>query len=841
MKLTHPTLLPPLVVALTYLFLGYVSLLVASPPGIPTPLVFLPEGVALAAGILVGPGVASGVLLGHLLLELIRGQPWELALAMAAVFSIEVIIGALLARRWRIGPHLQGRSYLRLVLMICLIVQPVAATLGTATLWLWDTATRADQLRQVWLSWWFGHAVAQSVLVPLLLASLSEPWSKIRQRAWNSVLPVVLLLLVLGFALLAPLPSHQAAAGLWFCAPLLVWITGRGGIATASLVTITLVLALLFLTSQSFGPFVGEEHPLVFDLNAFSLGLAVTILVFNLFDAEYQRAESERGALLDQLRITASVFASTQDGILITDPQRRIIDVNAAFTLISGYQRDEVLGRDPKCLASGMTPPEVYADMWQSLVKTGFWRGELINRHKKGHVVAEMIAITAVRAQDGYLSHYVGVISRTNPLRNDPLTGLPSRALIYDHLAKTLTKARAMNHRIALMLLGLDRLRAVNLAYGQAAGDRVLRETAKRLATCLPATAILGRMQGDEYAIVLDELADLAAAEGVVNGLLAAAAKPQFLREERIQVTISLGVAFFPDDAQELKDLLRCADLAFHAARDEGGARCHYYRAGLQQQAQERRWLTEGLLRAVEHGHFRLHYQPIVHLATGAIHKAEALIRWLHPERGLISPDRFIPEAEKMGLIGAIGDWTFKEVLRHVAKILGSQADFQISLNVSPIHLVDDQFDQGQYLSRLAGAGLPGSALVLEITEGLLLEANDRVRARLSACRAAGMQVALDDFGTGYSSLSYLPRFEIDYLKLDKSFVHNLQPGGKEHAICEAIVAMAHRLGFQVIAEGIETEEQRHLLLAMGCDFGQGYLFAEPLTLGELLALLHED
>ena len=840
MKLSLQAPLAALMVALAYVLLGNASFLTASFHGIVTPVVFLPEGVALAAGILVGPRIASGVFIGQLLFALSRGQSWEPALAIAVGNSLEVVIGALLARRWGIGPRLDPSGYGRLIALIFLILQPVSATLGTAALWFWGSITSVEDVRQVWLNWWSGNALAQLLLVPLLLAIFTEPWSKFRQEAPKIAVPAALLVLVLGFAFFSPVASYQATALLLPCAPLLLWIAGRGGIAPASLVTAVLVMAMLFLTGQGHGPFLREGATLVFDLNAFSLGLALTIQVFSLLDAERKRLERERHALVEQLRISASVFASTQDGVLITDPQRRIIDVNAAFTEISGYRRDEVLGLDPKCLASGMTPPEVYADMWQSLIRSGFWRGEVINRHKQGHVVAERIAITAVRGDDKSLSHYVAVISRLNPLRHDHLTGLPSRALVHERLAKSIADAHAHHHRVALLILSLDRLRSINLAYGQAAGDRVLREIGERLSVCLPTTATLGRMQGDEYAVVLDKLADTKAAAGVVQCLLSAAARPQFLRDERIQVTISLGVAYYPDDARDLKDLLRCADLALQAAKDQGGARCHYYQAELQQQALERKWLKDALRLAIEKGAFSLHYQPIVHLATGAIHKAEALIRWFHPERGLIGPARFIPLAEKMGLIGAIGDWTLNQALANAAMLRQQRPDFQVSLNISPIDLLNDRFDPGQYTGRLDRVGLPGSALVLEITEGLLLEANDRVLARLSACRAAGIQVALDDFGTGYSSLSYLNRFEIDYLKIDQSFVRNLQPGAKEQALCEAIVAMAHKLGITVVAEGIETEEQHQLLKRIGCDFGQGYLFAAPITLGELLALVHQ-
>lgn len=831
-------LLAPLGVALAYFLLGHVSFLTASSHGIVTPVVFLPEGVALAAGILAGPRIASGVVLGQWVLALSRGQSWELALAIALINGVENLLGILLARRWGIGPRLGLATYGRLIVLIFFILQPFSATLGVTALWSGGAVTTVADAMRVGLSWWVGNTLAQALLVPLLLSAVTEPWAKTRQALWNSVLPAALLIPAVGFLFFSPFAQHQGTAPLLLTVPLLLWLAERGGIAAASLVTTLLVVTLLFLTGQGHGPFIGEGGTRVFELNVLILGLALTPQAFSMFEAERKRMEVERNSLLEQMRINASVFSSTLDGVLITDARRRIIDTNAAFTAISGYERDEVLGRDPKCLASGLTAPEVYADLWRSLTEQGFWRGELINRHKNGQVYAKNVAITAVRREDGDLSHYVAVIDRVNPLRDDPLTGLPSRGLVHERLAQAINRAHFTRQKIALIIVGLDRLRAVNLTRGHVIGDLLLRVAAQRLAGCLPADATLGRLRGDEFVILLDEGTDAAEVDRVVQCLLGAAAQPHVLGEERLPLSFSLGVASYPDDAQSLKDLLWCADLALHAAKDEGGARCHSYRPELQQQALERKWLEENLRRAVEEGHFFLHFQPIVHLATGAVTKAEALLRWRHPVEGLISPARFIPAAENLGLIRDIDAWLLREVATTATALRQQQPKMQISINVSPRQLLDERFDCRHYTDTLARVGLPSSALVLEITEGLLLEGNGRVMERLSACRDAGIQIALDDFGTGYSSLSYLNRFEIDFLKIDQSFVRTLQPGGKEHALCEAIVAMAHKLGLRVIAEGIETEAQCQLLKDMGCDFGQGFLFAKPLPCAELRNVL---
>jgi len=299
--------------------------------------------VALAAGILVGPRIASGVFIGQLLFALSRGQSLEPALAIAVGNSLEVVIGALLARRWGIGPRLDPSGYVRLIALIFLILQPFSATLGTAALWFWGSITSVEDVRQVWLSWWSGNGLAQLLLVPLLLAIFTESWSKFRRDAPKIAVPVALLVPALGFAFFSPVAQHQTTALLLPCAPLLLWIAGRGGIAPASLITTALVMALLFLTGQGYGPFLREGTTLVFDLNAYSLGLAMMIQVFSLLDAERQRLEVERHALVDQLRISASVFASTQDGVLIAKGEIERHQTTALFLDQLAERRGPVL------------------------------------------------------------------------------------------------------------------------------------------------------------------------------------------------------------------------------------------------------------------------------------------------------------------------------------------------------------------------------------------------------------------------------------------------------------------------------------------------------------------
>lgn len=548
------------------------------------------------------------------------------------------------------------------------------------------------------------------------------------------------------------------------------------------------------------------------------------------------QAETEREALLAQLRISASVFDATQDGVVITDPQRRIIDVNPAFTTMTGYERSEFLGQNPRMLSSGMTPPMVFREMWRMVDEQGWWRGELINRRRNGQVYGELLTITAVKTPGGDVSHYVGVINHVNPLRDDILTGLPSRFAFQDRLAQALETARTDGTQVALLILNLDRFKDVNQALGHAMGDLLLRKAALRLRRCLPAAITLAHLRGDEFGVILPGLSDTIAVEEIVAGLLDSTSQPYDLGEEKVCQTSSIGVALFPADATDLEGLLRGADLAVHAAKVQGGARHHYFMTAMQTAAMERKSLSDDLRLALNEKQFQLYYQPIVDLTDGSIHKAEALIRWPHSSRGLISPAQFIPLAEQTGLIQEIGAWVTEEALVQVAALRRHRADFQMSVNLSPVQLRGRYGSAADLARRLVRTDLSGSALVLEITEGLLLDGDEQIRQRLSDYRALGVQLAIDDFGTGYSSLSYLNKFELDYLKIDQSFVRALVISPKQFALCEAIVVMAHKLGLRVIAEGIETDEQRALLAGMGCDFGQGYLFAKPQPSGPFTA-----
>ena len=421
----------------------------------------------------------------------------------------------------------------------------------------------------------------------------------------------------------------------------------------------------------------------------------------------------------------------------------------------------------------------------------------------------------------------------------DTLTQLPNRRMFHDRLEHDIMKSRRDGQRIAILFIDLDHFKEVNDTLGHHQGDVLLVDAARRIRSCVRESDTVARLGGDEFTVILSELADVAAVDAIAQKILGVLQAPYALGEEQAFVSASIGITLYPDDARDIDDLLKHADQAMYAAKGAGRNRFSYFTPALQVAALNRMRLTNDLRSALKGDQFRVFFQPIVHLATGKIHKAEALIRWQHPQRGLVSPLEFIPLAESSGLILDIGEWVFKESARWVRRWRSEHdARFQVSVNQSPLEFQREGKGYEGWFEHLGQIGLEGQSVVVEITEGLLLDASSGVTDKLLALRDAGIQVALDDFGTGYSSLSYLKKFDIDYLKIDRSFTRNLAPDSSDMALSEAIIVMAHKLGLRVIAEGVETAEQRDLLRAAGCDYGQGYLFARPMPGHEFDAML---
>ncbi len=417
----------------------------------------------------------------------------------------------------------------------------------------------------------------------------------------------------------------------------------------------------------------------------------------------------------------------------------------------------------------------------------------------------------------------------------DKLTGLPNRSVFQDRLQMEIRKADRARLSLALLFIDLDYFKEINDTLGHPVGDMLLRQVGQRLSSSVRGSDTVARLGGDEFTVILTEVNDHSTVDHITQSILQKLLEPFQLGNDNVYISASIGITLYPKDAGSTQDLIRNADQAMYASKDLGRNRTSYFDKSMQETAQKRMKLTRELRNALPSKQFRLDYQPIVNLTNGKIYKAEALLRWLHPVNGLISPADFIPIAERSGMIIDIGEWVFYEAVRQVMLWRKYDADFQISVNVSPVQFNKNNNSQlcrwGEFLkgNKLVQKNTP-AGITVEITEGLLLDASSTVINQLLAFRDVGIQVALDDFGTGYSSLSYLRKFDIDYLKIDKSFVFDLDTKPDNLALCEGIIVMAHKLGLKVIAEGVENRKQCDLLRDAGCDFAQGYLFSRPVS-----------
>ncbi|HVL74580.1 MAG TPA: EAL domain-containing protein [Noviherbaspirillum sp.] len=422
----------------------------------------------------------------------------------------------------------------------------------------------------------------------------------------------------------------------------------------------------------------------------------------------------------------------------------------------------------------------------------------------------------------------------------DMLTALPNRRLFRDRLEQEVKKAQRTGWQLALLFIDLDRFKEVNDLLGHDAGDMLLRQAAQRLAGCVRDSDTVARLGGDEFTVILPGIEQMECVGKVADKILHALGEPFRLGNEVAYLSGSVGITIFPDDAREPEELIRNADQAMYGAKHAGRNQFSYFTRSMQERAHARLRLAGDLRGALAAGQLQVYYQPVVELGSGRIVKAEALLRWHHPELGEVSPSDFIPLAEESGLIMQIGDWVFRQAAacsQRWSERLGHP--FQIGVNKSPVQFMAP-VGEGDWATYLQQLGLAGSSISVEITEGLLLNASPLVSERLLAYRDAGIQVAIDDFGTGYSSMAYLKKFDIDYLKIDRSFVRDMTSDDGDRAIAESVIVMAHRLGLKVIAEGIETPEQMELLRAADCDFGQGFLYAQAAPPDEFERLLLE-
>jgi diguanylate cyclase (GGDEF)-like protein/PAS domain S-box-containing protein len=548
--------------------------------------------------------------------------------------------------------------------------------------------------------------------------------------------------------------------------------------------------------------------------------------------------------------LAALVYDNTSEGMLILDTQGAVIDVNPAFTRLTGFALEEIAGKHLSTLASERHDKEFFQTIRSSIVKTGQWHGEIWNRHKNGESYLIAITFNTVCNERGEPFRRVALFSDITKKKAseeliwsqanfDPLTGLPNRRMFHERLRMEMKKTDRSHLQMALVFIDLDHFKDINDTLGHAQGDVLLKEAAQRLSASVRGTDTVARLGGDEFTVILSEVSNASDVARIGEDILRRLSEPFQLGDNQGHISASIGITLYPDDGSTVEVLLKNADQAMYAAKEQGRNRYNYFAPFMQEATQVRKLLTKELREAVANDQFRVVYQTIVELKTGEIQKAEALVRWQHPVRGMLAPSDFIGIAESTGMIVSIGDWVFRQAAHEVKRLQQfAGKGFQICVNKSAMQFRDGASQYQEWLDYLDQLGLSGNSIIVEVTEQLLQDASNQVTDKLLAFRDAGIQVSLDDFGTGYSSLSFLKRFDIDYLKINPRFVSNLTAGSDDVLLCEAIVVMAHKLGMKVIAEGIETEEQLDYLTRAGCDYGQGFLFTKPVRAEELEGLL---
>jgi len=565
----------------------------------------------------------------------------------------------------------------------------------------------------------------------------------------------------------------------------------------------------------------------------------------------YFRDITERKKAQERLQLWSRVLDQSAEGIFICDPHERILLVNAAFERLTGFSADEAVGKTPRMLSSGRQGRAFYASMWRSLSETGKWHGEMWNRHKSGHLYVECLSVSAVYDHKGDVTHYVGIFSDITARKqaeerlvhvahHDALTDLPNRVLLMDRLNQLIKAARRSKSKVAAVFIDLDRFKDVNDSLGHDAGDLLLQTLTKRLSNAMRSEDTLARLGGDEFVAVFQDLRDVQSVGVLAQKLLSRLVEPITLSGYELTVTASMGISVYPDDATNGQEMIRNADAAMYQAKGAGRNTYQFYTSDLNRRALEMLSMENALRRAIDRQEFVLHYQPQVHIDSGSVVGAEALVRWNHPELGLLMPGRFIAVAEERGLIVPIGNWVIEEASRQAALWQNSGRVFvPIAVNVSAV-----QFRQKDFVERLASSvrkhGINPNSLELELTESIIMRDAETTITVLDRLHDMGFNLSIDDFGTGYSSLSYLRRFPIDKIKIDRSFVTDVTHNESAGNLVRGIIGLAQSLRLKVIAEGVETMEQLEALREQRCDEAQGFFFSPAVVSGEFEKMVHE-
>lgn len=837
--------LPPwLGYGLLYFSAHLLGMQLAAYSGQPTPF-SIAAGVALAAVISHGYRLLLPLGIGAAASLLITGTPWEISVGLTLTALLEAIIA------WKLIDHLaDGRrlfSLSRNTLIFLLFGVVAASLIGAAatTLILWsggvvENGAITGRLYALWLS----SACGVLLVTPMILAWVRpQPKSPpLRHLEFLFLLLSMTAVCVIAFGLFPQGRYPLAHLPL----PILIWVLFRFGLRTLSLMLLLVAAIALIATSQALGPFtIGDNTPLSYILLQLYIGIGGgSILLIKTLLSEHTQVSR-------QLALAARVINQTPEAIVVTNTRGQILTANPAFLKNTGYRSDELVGKSLSLLRSRHHDSNFYNALWQQLTRDGQWSGEIWNRNKSGTTLPEWLNITAIRNHSGAITHYVGIYShiarqqevmeRIHKLAYyDMLTHLPNRQLFTDRLIQALKYADRNRQAVALLFLDLDRFKNVNDTLGHGIGDEVLIQASERLLECVRETDTLARLGGDEFTIILQNISESFDTLLVADKILDAFRKPFTIDDHELFITTSIGIALYPKDGRNMEELIKYADTAMYRAKELSGNTYQLFTAGMSETYEWNLEMETALRRAINEGAIQMLYQPQFDLRSGAIIGVEALARWHDTTLGDISPDVFIAVAENTGLIHRLGEQALKTASRQVSR-WGEEgvSGLRVSINVSTLQLKQRYFLQlVETIANLSKNS--GNTIELEVTETSVMENAEFMEETLRRISSLGLEIAIDDFGTGYSSLSYLKRLPIDRLKIDQSFVRDLPDNSNDVAICRAIIAMAHSLNLRVIAEGVETEQQRTFLQRENCDEMQGFLISKAVTAEEITEMVRQ-
>ncbi|GAB4260642.1 MAG: hypothetical protein Kow0065_10940 [Methylomicrobium sp.] len=558
---------------------------------------------------------------------------------------------------------------------------------------------------------------------------------------------------------------------------------------------------------------------------------------------------TERARIEQEVRLSASVFEAANEGIVVTDRNNRIVSVNPAFSQITGYVKEDVIGKDPKMLSSGKQKKDFYRNLWHSLDESGRWQGEIWNKRKSGEIYPEWLSISILRDSEGHVAKYIGVFTdiseslRAQQLiqqqaNYDALTKLPNRNLFHDRLQQAMTKAHRSGKLLGLMIIDLDGFKDINDALGHSQGDKVLQEISARMAHVFRISDTFARFGGDEFTVLIPDLESETDMIPPTEKILEAIQLPIQVGDHELNITASIGITIFPNDGEDAETLLKHADNAMYTAKAEGRNAYRFFTQEMHEKAQRQHRIANDIKNAVKFERFGVYYQPVIDLHNNRLCGAEALVRWQHPVRGFISPEEFIPVAENLNLIAQIGEFVLKKACAFIAELNSRQSNsLSIAVNFSTLQFVNGHCAE-KWLKMIQESGLEFGHVVVEITESLMMRHQDHYISQLQQLRANGIKIALDDFGTGFSSLSYLKMLPVDIIKIDRSFIRDILIDRSDASLVESILDIAERFSLEVIAEGVEEPGHAEFLKARQCRYAQGYYFGKPLPEDEFEKLV---